>query len=125
MALALVLGAVPYLYGRESKWGDWWADGFVLLMAVIASLKCLHTARELTGSDRRAWSFISAGSVTYVAAQLSWTIYDLVPERTAPVPSPADVGYIAAPLLLMAGIGIYRMRTLSLEQNGVNVPERH
>src|SRR5207247_887689 len=60
-----------------------------------------HCASEARGAvlharpgQRRAWVWIGAGCVLFLAGQLVWIYYELVRRLTPPYPSLADVGYL-------------------------------
>src|SRR5207244_2211090 len=45
--------------------------------------------------QRRAWLWIGAGCVLFLAGQLVWSYYELIRRVTPPYPSIADVGYLS------------------------------
>ncbi|HXV35871.1 MAG TPA: histidine kinase dimerization/phospho-acceptor domain-containing protein, partial [Myxococcota bacterium] len=108
--LALGVGVVttPLIVARDAGWLIAWIDLTLLLLVSIAALKCVATTRRLHGQERAAWLCISVAYALYAGAHLIWISYELALGYQAPVPSLADVGYLTAPPIMMAGIWLYR-----------------
>jgi len=64
--------------------------------AMVYAIACCTVAARLHPSpdQRRAWVWIGAGCVLFLAGQLVWIYYELVRRLTPPYPSLADVGYL-------------------------------
>ena len=78
-----------------------------VLQAVSPSLAAalsVRAARRARGSTRRAWRYIGLSSAAWAAGQLVWTFYEIVLGRETPIPSVADVGYLASPVLAVLGL---------------------
>jgi PAS domain S-box-containing protein len=76
------------------------------LGAAAAVLSMRHTSQRLKGESARPWRFLWVAAAVWLAGQLSWDLYLLV-GSTPGVPSPADVAWLAFPLL--AALGVHRL----------------
>ncbi len=72
--------------------------------ALVAALTCLWVASKSSGHNRRGWALISASATVWFAGQVVWTLLRFAPSAALPFPSLADVGYLAAMPLTMAGV---------------------
>jgi diguanylate cyclase (GGDEF)-like protein/putative nucleotidyltransferase with HDIG domain len=81
------------LFGRESH----------LVVDFGAGLLCAWGAFRHRGADRAGWLLVAAGIVAWAAGDVYWTTV-LLDEDSIPVPSPADFGYLAFPVLTFAGL---------------------
>jgi signal transduction histidine kinase len=80
------------------------------LAALLAAGACFHAAhrdpygfgRAWTASLHRAWRLLGTAALSWGLGQVVWTYLELSGNKT-PVPSLADVGYLAAVPLLIAG----------------------
>jgi signal transduction histidine kinase len=80
------------------------------LAALLAAGACFRAAhrdpygfgRAWTASLHRAWRLLGMAALSWGLGQVVWTCLELAGQRT-PVPSLADVGYLAAVPLLIAG----------------------
>jgi signal transduction histidine kinase len=87
----LPLAAQDVLYG---------AIGLAAVAAVlVGSFRYLH-------ADRLAWWLFAAGLAAMVAGDSIFSFYEVVLDRSPPIPSVADVLYLAAYPLLFAGIAV-------------------
>jgi signal transduction histidine kinase/ActR/RegA family two-component response regulator len=111
LALALTLSLAPLILAVDAAWVVGWSDSCMLVIVIVTTLKCFATARRLRDQERTAWLVISLACLSYALAQLTWSTYEVVLDIPNPIPSPADVGYLIAPLLLMIGIWLYRTST--------------
>ncbi len=111
LALALVVCVAPLFPLRDSSWAVWWANSSWIFAGLATAWKCLAVTRRAKDHERKAWLCIGLAFVGYGAANVIWTVYELILGISIPVPSPADVGYFLSPLLLMAGIWLYRTGT--------------
>src|SRR5690242_17408382 len=98
---SLVAGVAPesgLLFGRESH----------LILDFGAGAVCAVAALYRRGRDRAAWLLVAGGILAWAAGDVYWTAA-LSDADAIPVPSPADLGYLAFPLLCFAGLaGILR-----------------
>jgi len=111
----LGVGAVLLLLYARSDWSVFWVDVFWVLVVGATGVKCVDTTRALRGHERRGWLCISVACLAYLISECLWSFYELILDISLPVPSPADIGYAASPLLLMVGIWLYRTKTLTLD----------
>jgi two-component system cell cycle response regulator len=81
------------LFGRPSH----------LVVDFGAAALCTMAALRHRGPDRLAWLLVAAGILCWAAGDVYWTAV-LLDEESLPVPSPADFGYLAFPLLAFAGL---------------------
>ncbi|HWI75011.1 MAG TPA: diguanylate cyclase [Baekduia sp.] len=81
------------LFGRESH----------LVVDFGASLVCAWGALRRGGADRSGWLLVAAGIAAWAAGDVYWTTV-LLDQDSIPVPSPADFGYLAFPVLTFAGL---------------------
>jgi diguanylate cyclase (GGDEF)-like protein len=68
-----------------------------------AGLVCAIAAVRHRGTDRAAWLLVAVGIVAWASGDVYWTAV-LADEQNIPVPSPADFGYLAFPILTFAGL---------------------
>ncbi len=108
LALVLLVASAPLALGIDADWVVGWSNVSMVLIVGAAALKCFSTTRRLQGKDRTAWLFISLAYLSYAVGQLSWLIYEMFLGIRNPLPSPADIGYLITPPLLMIGVWIYR-----------------
>ncbi|MBW2543239.1 MAG: response regulator [Deltaproteobacteria bacterium] len=114
LALVVAVASAPLILRIEAAWVAHWANGWLVVIVGATALKCFSTTRRLRGKVRIAWLFISLAYLSNVLAQLTWAIYETILDISNPIPSPADIGFMIAPLLLMIGIWIYRTSTPTL-----------
>ncbi|MCW2983904.1 MAG: hypothetical protein JWR63_1474, partial [Conexibacter sp.] len=81
------------LFGRTSH----------LVVDFGAGLACAAAAWRRRGPDRVGWLLVAAGILAWAAGDVYWTTV-LLDEESIPVPSPADFGYLAFPVLAFAGL---------------------
>ena len=66
---------------------------------------CAFAARHHPSPDqRRAWVWIGAGCVLFLAGQLAWSYYELILRVTPPYPSLADVGYLGVYVCFLVAV---------------------
>jgi hypothetical protein len=108
LALGVIIVVSPMILARDAPWTTIWVDVSLPLIAFATTLKCIATSRRLRGSQQTAWRFISAAYLAYALAESFWFFYEVITKAVNPIPSPADFGYMIAPILLAIGIWIYR-----------------
>ena len=108
LVLSVIILGSPFFLARDATWAPAWVDFSVTLFALATTLKCFTTSRRLRGQRRTAWRFIGFAYLSYAIAEAFWLSYEVILEIPNPMLSPADVGYMTAPLLLAIGIWIYR-----------------
>jgi len=74
------------------------------LAALIAAAVCGTAAWRHQGRTRIAWALIGASALSWGVGQAIWSYYELVAGRQVPFPSLADLGYLGAVPLAVAGV---------------------
>jgi diguanylate cyclase (GGDEF)-like protein len=72
--------------------------------ALAATVGCIWTAREARRSWRTGWYLIGASSAVWCTGQLVWTWLETVRGDITPFPSAADIFFLAAVPLAVAGL---------------------
>jgi PAS domain S-box-containing protein len=86
-------------------------EGSWTIAAVVGLLGVATARARASAYDRRAWTYLLAATVCWLAGQLAWDLRDLTGAMM--FPGPADVGWLAFPVL--ASIGLYRLVPLSAQ----------
>ncbi len=71
--------------------------------ATLAALGAFRAARR-GGPMASSWRLVGAGCAVWATGQLLWSGQELVGDPTVPFPGPADVGFLAFPVLAGAGL---------------------
>jgi diguanylate cyclase (GGDEF)-like protein len=71
--------------------------------AAAAAAACAAASHRAVGRDRLPWALIAASCGAWAAGQLIWSWFELV-TNTNPFPSLADVGFLAAIPVMIAGL---------------------
>jgi diguanylate cyclase (GGDEF)-like protein/PAS domain S-box-containing protein len=74
------------------------------LAAFMAAAACGAAALRHQRRTRIAWGLIGASALSWGLGQSVWTYYELVRSQQVPFPSIADVGYLTAVPLAVAGV---------------------
>jgi diguanylate cyclase (GGDEF)-like protein len=74
----------------------------------------LAAARRSVGREQTAWLLFAGAAFAWGAGQSLWTWFEVVGGEDAPFPSLADVGFLLAVPLLLAGVVVYPARLLAL-----------
>ena len=80
------------------------ADAGNGVAALIAAASCSWAATRSSGRFRRGWALLSASACAWFAGDLIWTVSRLVLSDRLPFPSAADLGFLTAVPLAMAGV---------------------
>jgi diguanylate cyclase (GGDEF)-like protein len=72
--------------------------------ALLAAGPCAWRARRTTGRWRSSWALIAAGLAAWGVGELLWSYYELIGSQDTPFPSPADIGYLLFPALVLTGL---------------------
>ena len=72
--------------------------------AAVAALSCALAAARTQGRLRRAWALLAASAATWSAGEAVWSVYEVWMRTTVPTPSLADIGFLAAIPLAIAGV---------------------
>src|SRR2546430_13593585 len=82
---------------------DWSSD--VCSSDLYAIACCAVAARHHPSPDqRRAWVWIGAGCVLFLAGQLVWSYYELIRRVSPPYPSLADVGFLGVYVCFLVAV---------------------
>src|SRR2546422_5895030 len=74
------------------------------LAAFIAAAVCAVAARRHQQRTRIAWALIGASALSWGVGQAIWSYYELVKGQQTPFPSFADLGFLGAVPLAVAGV---------------------
>src|SRR3989454_10021250 len=74
------------------------------LAAFIAAAVCAIAARRHQHRTRIAWALIGASALSWGVGQAIWSYYELVKGQQTPFPSFADLGFLGAVPLAVAGV---------------------
>jgi diguanylate cyclase (GGDEF)-like protein len=85
--------------------------------ALVAAAACGARARRSVGRRRRAWGWLALATGAWTAGQCVWTFEEAVLGREAPLPSPADLGFLLFPVAAAVAL-------LLLQQGGVRIATR-
>ncbi len=77
-----------------------------LVAALVASGACSVTAYRAT-EGRLGWLLLGLSSLAWAVGEAFWCYYDLVDHIQDPFPSLADVGFLAAAPLMIAGLLLF------------------
>ena len=108
-AIAVLAGVVVFAWWVGFDIGGARVAGHVdnlgeLVAALVAAVACGTRTRRETGSSRRGWALLAASSAVWGLGQAVWTYYDLFLGVETPFPSVADIGFLAAVPLGVAGL---------------------
>lgn len=95
----VVSGVLPAHPATATEWSGWVSVGVQLVAAVI----CAAAAVRLGGRGRLAWMLVAAGIAVWTLGDSYWMAV-LHDEAEVPVPSPADLGYLLYPPMVLAGL---------------------
>jgi PAS domain S-box-containing protein len=102
----LVIGFIAWLHFRYG--GDQVTiavdDIGEAIAALAAALCCGVTAWRSQGRQRLGWALLSASAATWAAGEVVWSVYEVGLGIEVPYPSEADIGFLGAIPLTIAGI---------------------
>ena len=99
LAIVLAYSLVPA--SRKALVAD--VSGMWAMVYAIAC--CAFAARCHPSADqRRAWVWIGAGCVMFLAGQLVWSYYELIRRVAPPYPSLADAGYLGVYVCFLVAV---------------------
>jgi signal transduction histidine kinase len=113
LASAVLISGFPYLFPdyQPDSFLFWYDNVIYWLFPLVASLKCLHTARMLCGRERMAWLFIALGCFCMFSAEAVWTSLEFDAVGNVPVSALSTGGYALAPISFVIGILFYQDRS--------------
>ncbi len=85
----------------------WMDDLGELLAAATAGTMCLWAAARSQGRYRGPWFWLGGSALAWAAGQAVWSWYELIKGVTAPFPSLADVGFLAAIPLAVTAVLVF------------------
>jgi diguanylate cyclase (GGDEF)-like protein/PAS domain S-box-containing protein len=74
------------------------------VIAYLAAAVCAFAAIKHRGRARTAWALISVSAFSWGSGEVAWSYYELLQGRQVPFPSFADLGYLLAVPLAIAGV---------------------
>jgi hypothetical protein len=77
------------------------------LVAALAAAVLCSVAALRTSSRRSCWVLLGASSFAWAAGEAAWTYYDLIRGVQVPFPSFADLGFLTAVPLAVAGLLLF------------------
>ena len=107
VAAALVVAAfsgILALHVGSSLTRQWISDVALAVMAFLGAVACFERAVRERGRLRTPWVLLGASALSWSCGQVIWTYYECFRGRDVPFPSYADLGYLAAVPLLVAGL---------------------
>jgi cytochrome c oxidase assembly factor CtaG len=72
--------------------------------AALAAAACLIAARRASGRNRLAWGLLGASTLSWAVGEVVWSIYEVGLGDAVPFPSLADLGFLLAVPLAIAGL---------------------
>ncbi|TMC51417.1 MAG: PAS domain S-box protein [Chloroflexi bacterium] len=79
-------------------------DGGQALAGLVAAAICALAARRASGHHRTAWWLLGGAALSWSLGEVIWTVNELGRGISAPFPSLADAGFLAAIPLEVAGV---------------------
>jgi diguanylate cyclase (GGDEF)-like protein len=104
VGIAVALIAVPTLAPALPADGITLTNLATVIGSVIAAYAAFRAARTLGGPTGRGWFYIAAGTLAWAGGETLWFYFEAVRGIEAPFPSVADISYVAAYPLLLAGV---------------------
>jgi hypothetical protein len=72
--------------------------------ALVAAAACAWTASRSEGRFRRGWALMAASAAVWGIGEIVWSVYEVVLGVATPFPSAADIGFLLAVPLAIAGV---------------------
>src|SRR5580692_8438068 len=72
--------------------------------ALIAAVSCGLAASRTSNRTRLAWTFFAASAASWGIGEVVWSVYEVGMGVSVPFPSAADVGFLLAIPLAIAGV---------------------
>lgn len=71
------------------------SDTGTVLTPLIAGVACIRAGKRHEGRSRLFWRLLAAACISWMLGEMIWTAYDFSGAGGPPIPSAADVGYLA------------------------------
>jgi hypothetical protein len=85
-----------------------WVDDLATPLAALAScVLCFRACARHKGRMRAFWALFGCATACWTLAEVIWGVYALILREEVPIPSWADVGYLAAIPLAVAGLVVH------------------
>ena len=116
---ALVVFTIVYAIGdsampTEGTARHWWADMSWTLISLAAAIRCFITANKVGEEDSMAWVLFGVGCFSWFTGMLIWSYLELFANEPIPFPALSDIGFLAFPPFMMAGLVVYLRSDASL-----------
>jgi diguanylate cyclase (GGDEF)-like protein len=79
-----------------------------MLSALGSAVVCAVVAARCSGRRRAGWGFVALALAGWGLGQAYWSWSEIVAQREAPFPSPADVGFLVFPVAAATGIVLFQ-----------------
>ncbi|MFL6207214.1 MAG: putative bifunctional diguanylate cyclase/phosphodiesterase [Acidimicrobiales bacterium] len=117
MAAAIVLGSIAYVLYLALAPGSARSvtvvnDVIQTIIPLIVAAALASAGRASTGRQRTSWFLFAGAALSWGIGQAIWTWYEVVQDQEVPYPSLADLGYLGAVPLLLAGVLLFPSRSL-------------
>jgi PAS domain S-box-containing protein len=102
LAIAFVVWTVLRIGGDEATVAV--DDIGEAVAAAIAAVSCGLAAGRSSSRARLAWGFFAASAASWAVGETIWSVYEVALGVSVPFPSAADVGFLVAVPLAVAGV---------------------
>ena len=75
--------------------------------ALIAGVACIAAATRYRGRMRLAWALLGGSALAWAAGEGAWSYFEIILDQPVPFPSLADVGFLTAVPLAVAGTVLF------------------
>ena len=104
LAIVIALGAWLHLDWGGPTLTQQLDDVVEFLAAFTGAAFCALAAYRHHGRSRTAWGLIGLSALCWGAGQVAWSYYELISGNQVPFPSFADLGFLSAVPLAIAGV---------------------
>src|SRR2546430_15393294 len=94
---------LAFSWGGETT-TQWFDDIGEFVLAFIAAGASVFAALRHHGRTRIAWTLMAVSAFSWGAGEVAWSYYELLGGQQMPFPSFADLGYLMAVPLAIAGV---------------------
>jgi diguanylate cyclase (GGDEF)-like protein len=104
LLFAALSTALVFVFTPGGKAAIAFTDSATVVVAVAAAVLAGFAATRSASRIRLSWGLIAAGLAVWAASEALWSFYELILNQNVPFPSIADIGYLGAVPLLLAGV---------------------